>query len=192
MKFRNASLLICVSLAVSLPSVSAAPAPSTETQSKIIGDAPAYDPALRAAAEKQKAEEGILEDEIVVMPEMTVQEKSVRRLEEESLFKRGAWDKELRKREQSELDRYFLNRYTLKLGSGPVSIGIAGAQSGADRAREAYAARKNQEFKDRAKNFSDVLKTTDDKEAEDLKTLMLDNARSSQPVETTARPSNWR
>lgn len=171
----------------------AAPATSEETKAKVLIDAPRYDPAAHAAAEKEKLENGALGDEeIVVMEEMTVQEKSLRRLEEESLFKRGAWDKELKKRELSEFDRMLLNRYTAKLTAGPVSLGIGGAQSAADRAREEYSARKNREFQERANNFSDVLKTTDEKEAAELRTLMLDTAKSGQGMESSAKPGNWR
>lgn len=187
------SLLTSAALSLSLvAALGAAPTTSEETKAKVLADAPKYDPAIHAAAEKQKQEEGAMEDEIVVLEELTVQEKSVRRLEEESLFKRGAWDKELKKRELSELDRLLLNRYTLSANFGGIGIGVAGAQSAADRAREEYNARKNREFQERAKNFSDVLKTTDEKEANDLRELMIDNARSGQTMENSAKPSNWR
>lgn len=165
---------------------------SPETKSKILGDTPAYDPAVHAAAEAQKAAEGEIAEEIMILPEMTVQEKSLKRMEDDTLFKKGAWDKELIKRELSEFDRYLLNRYTLKIGAGGISLGIAGAQSAADRAREEYAARKNRELKERADNFADVLKATDEKEAAELKTLMLDTAKSGSTLENNARPSNWR
>lgn len=186
-------LLLALALTTALPAVlSAQAATSGETNSKIRAVTPGYDPAVHAAEEARKAAQAREDEDIVVMEEMTVQEKSVRRLEEETLFKKGAWDKELVKREQSELDRYFLNRYTLSVSAGAFTVGVAGAQSSADRAREAYSERKNREFKERAENYSDVLKSTDEKEASDLKTLMLDTAKSGQRVESSARPSNWR
>lgn len=184
-----ATVALC---AMSAPVSWAEPATTAETQAKILAATPGYDPAIRAEAEAQKAKENLDEAEIVVLPEMTVQEKSLRRMEDETLYRKGAWDKELTKRELSEFDRFLLNRYTLSVGVGGVSFGIAGAQSAADRAREAYIARKNQEFKDRVNNFSDVLKSTDDKESNELKTLMLDTAKSGSTLENNARPSNWR
>lgn len=158
-------------------------APAEDAQSRVRENIPAYDPAIHAAEEARKAAQAVSpEDEVVVMPEMTVQDKSIRRMEEETLYKRGAWDKELVKRELSEFDRYFLNRYTLPL------FGISKEQ----RARDAYIERKNREFKERLTNYADVLKTTDDQEAEALRNVMLDTARSGEKVASNARPANWR
>lgn len=176
-------IIAVVACACTLPLGASDPTLSPDAKAQIKAATPAYDPSIHAAEVARKAAEATPpEDEIVVLPEMTVQEKSLRRMQDEDLYRRGAWDKELVKRELSDFDRFFLNRYTIPL------FGI----SKEERARQAYLERKNREFQERIKNFSQVLRTTDDKEAAELETIMLDTARSGSPAESHARPSNWR
>lgn len=156
---------------------------SPETSARLRATVPAYDPAQHAAEEARRAEQPVDADsEVMVLPEMTVQEKSLKRMEDETLYRRGAWDKELVQRELGEFDRFFLNRFTLPL------FGI----SKEARAREAYLERKNREFREKIANVSAALRTVDEAEAAALETVMLDTARSGVPVESRARPANWR
>lgn len=152
---------------------------------QVLATVPAYDPAIRAAEQKRvetEKELGIVEDEVVTLPELTVQEKALRKMEDETLYRRGAWDKELVKRELSEFDRLFLNRLTLPL------LGV----SPEARARALYLERKNREFSTKITSYADALESADPSEARALRTVMIDNARSGQTLASTARPSNWR
>lgn len=159
--------------------------PATPMADQVRAQLPAYDPAVRAAEERRLEEArkaGFDEEEVVTLPELTVQEKSVRRMEEDTLYRRGAWDKELVKRELSEFDRFFLNRFTIPL------FGI----SKEARARSAYLERKNREFNTRINEYADALESTAPSDAKALRVVMQDNARSGETLASVARPQNWR
>lgn len=158
-------------------------APASMTQ-YVRDQLPSYDPAIRAEEVKRlEAEKALPEEaEVVTLPELTVQEKSIRRMEDDTLYRRGAWDQELVRRELSEFDRLFLNRFKIPL------FGV----SKEARARQAYLERKNQQFEQRLADYADVLQDKDPAEARSLRLVMLDTARSGEVVASNARPSNWR
>lgn len=110
--------------------------------------------AARAAAEEPKPE-----DDVFVLPEMTVIERQKQKLAEEDLYKKGLYDEQLVKRELSEFDRSFLNRYRLPF------IGM----SNKARARAIYLERKNREFRDSVKRVADNLALIDPEEAKKLR-----------------------
>ncbi len=80
----------------------------------------------------------------------TAQTGIVRRMTEESLYARGAFDRELAKRELTVLDRCFLNRFTLPL------VGISTEQ----RARAAYRERQHRRFHDEVTAFARIVQLT--------------------------------
>lgn len=112
--------------------------------------------AARAAADA--------DPDLVILPDMTVMEKQQLRMAEESLYRKGAYDKELVKRELSALDRNFLNRFTIPL------IGV----SNEARAREAYLARKNAEFQDRMARLNRLVAQLDEHEAREFRDTLRD------------------
>jgi len=132
---------------------------SDRTEQRIMDRLPEYDAeaaeAARAAAEAASA----AEDELVVLPEMTVIERQQRRMAEEDLYKKGLLDDQLVKKELSELDRSLLNRYRLP---------FIGMSNGA-RAREIYLLRKNKEFKEQVERTAAILSSTDPQEARRLR-----------------------
>jgi hypothetical protein len=80
---------------------------SEKTEDRILEGLPAYD--KEASEEARKAAEKTAPDEdVVVLPEMTVIERQQQRMAEEDLFKKGLKDEQLVKRELSDLDRSFI------------------------------------------------------------------------------------
>ena len=126
----------------------------------------------KAAAEARAAAEA--DPDIVILPPMTVIEKTMRRMEEDSLYRKGAFDKELVKRELSEFDRHFLNRFTVPF------VGI----SKEARAREAYLARKNAETQDRLSRLNRMVAMVDADEAREFGDVLRDTGLANA---TTAK-----
>lgn len=124
--------------------------------------------AVRAAA-KAAAE---ADPDLVVLPDMTVMEKAQQKMTEESLYQKGAYDKELVKRELSSFDRNFLNRYNI-LGMSKEA-----------RAREAYLARRNAEMQERLGQLNRMVALQDKTEAREFREVLreaaLDNAHTTK------------
>ena len=99
---------------------------------------------------------------IVFSPPATAQAGILRRMAEDSLYQRGAFDRELVQRELSVFDRCFLNRFTLPLFS----------VSKETRARQAYLERKSGEFHDEANAFAGIVQLSDPKEAAALRACL--------------------
>lgn len=110
--------------------------------------------AARAAAQPPSPDE-----EIVVLPEMTVIERQQQKMAEEDLYRKGLYDEQLVKKELTEFDRSFLNRFTLPL------LGI----SKEARARAIYLERKNREFRDEVNHVADNLALINPGEAKRLR-----------------------
>ena len=166
--------------------------PAVRVQDRIVPLFPAYSPEehAKAEAEKAAATAKALDPELVVLPEFTVQEKMQRRLAEERLYQQGNYDKELIKRELSEFDRYFLNRFQLGLNLGFIRIGIGDSKE--NRAREKYLARKRLERDERLKHLASVVAFSDPTEAKELRKLSRDLRWAERPEETDTRPINMR
>ena len=126
----------------------------------------------KAAAEARAAAEA--DPDLVVLPPMTVIEKTMRRMEEDSLYRKGAFDKELVRRELSEFDRYFLNRFTLPF------VGVRKET----RARESYLAKKNAEAQERYSRLNRMVAMLDKDEAREFRDVLrdtnLDNATTTK------------
>ena len=157
---------------------------SRTTQDELRAKLPDYSPEehARAAAEKEAEEKAAAaaraaaeaDPDLVILPPMTVIEKTMRRMEEDSLYRKGAFDKELVKRELSEFDRHFLNRFTVPF------VGI----SKEARAREAYLARKNAETQDRLSRLNRMVAMVDADEAREFGDVLRDTGLANA---TTAK-----
>jgi hypothetical protein len=138
------------------------PAPiSEEASQRILDKLPDYDHEAAEAARKAAEPPGP-DDELVVLPEMTVMERQQQKMNEEDLYKRGLLDEQLVERELSNFDREFLNRYHLPF------IGM----SKEARAREIYLERKNREFRESVNRVAGTLAQTDPKEAKRLRAAL--------------------
>jgi len=126
----------------------------------------------KAAAEARAAAEA--DPDLVVLPPMTVIEKTMRRMEQDSLYRKGAFDKELARRELSEFDRCFLNRFTIPF------VGVRKET----RAREAYLAKKNAEAQERFSRLNRMVAMLDKDEAREFRDVLrdtnLDNATTTK------------
>jgi hypothetical protein len=144
-----------------LPAAAAGLALSFDARSKIRSVLPDYSPAEHAKAETVRAAAAAIasDPDVVVLPPMTVQASTLRWMEEDSFYRRGAFDKELVKRELSTFDRCFLNRFTLPL------FGI----SKEARACQAYLERKNREIHRRVSDLARAVQATDPAEAAALR-----------------------
>jgi len=131
-----------------------------------------------------------LDPELVVLPQFTVQQKMQQRLKEETLYQQGNYDKELIKRELSEFDRYFLNRFELGLNLGFIRIGLGDSKEA--RAREKYLERKRLERDQRLTLLAAVVSVRDPQEAKELRRLSRDLTWAERPSETDTRPINLR
>ncbi len=120
----------------------------------------------RAKAQAEAKAAGEADPDLVVLPPMTVMEKAQLQMTEESLYRKGAYDKELEKRELSEFDRSFLNRVTIPI------LGI----SNRTRAREAYLARKNAELQDRMARLNRMVAQLDDRESREFREVLRDTS----------------
>ncbi len=98
----------------------------------------------------------------VLSSPVTAQAGIARRMAEESLYTRGAFDRELVKRELSVFDRCFLNRFTLPL------VGISKEQ----RARAAYRERQVRHFRDQVTAFARIIQRTSPTEAAALRACL--------------------
>jgi len=157
---------------------------SRTTQDELRAKLPDYSPEehARAVAEKEAEEKAAAaaraaaeaDPDLVILPPMTVIEKTMRRMEEESLYRKGAFDKELVKRELSEFDRHFLNRFTVPF------VGI----SKEARARETYLARKNAETQDRLSRLNRMVAMVDAAEAREFGDVLRDTGLANA---TTAK-----
>ena len=96
---------------------------------------------------------------ILAPPSLTVQAHTLRRLREDSLYRQGAYDRELVKRELPAFDRCVLNRFTLPL------FGIGNEA----RARQAYFDRTNREFHWQVDDLARVVQLTNPNEAAALR-----------------------
>lgn len=138
------------------------PAPiSEEATQRILDKLPDYDHEAAEAARKAAEPPGPDED-VIVLPEMTVIERQQQKMNEEDLYKRGLHDEQLVEKELSNFDREFLNRYHLPF------LGI----SKQERARAIYLERKNREFQDSVKAVASTLALTDPKEAKRLRAAL--------------------
>lgn len=138
------------------------PAPvSEEVESQIRERLPNYDHEAAEAARKRAAEIPVEED-VIVLPEMTVWERQQQKMVDEDLFKKGKFDEKLVKEELSELDRAFLNRYHIPF------VGI----SNKARARQIYLERKNREFREGVQKLAGTLELTDPEEAKRLRAAL--------------------
>lgn len=139
------------------------PAPiSDTTEQRILEKLPDYDAEAAEAAREATSAQPQADEELVVLPEMTVIERQQQRMAEEDLYKKGLRDEQLVRKELSELDRSFLNRYRLPF------IGM----SNGVRAREIYLLRKNKEFKEQVERTAAILSSTDPQEAKRLRAEM--------------------
>lgn len=166
------SLLVSTLLLATTGLLASDPAPGP--QQEVIAKLPAYSSAeherlvaaeeavAKAQAEAQAAAEA--DPDTVVLPPMTVLEKAMLRMEEDSLYRKGAFDEELVKRELTAFDRHFLNRYTLPI------IG----ESKAARAREAYLRRRNEELQARYARLAALVAVDDPAEAAAFREDLLD------------------
>ena len=171
--------LVLPALLLAVP-VLADPTPREAVREKL----PSYSPAEhdRAVAEEEARAKAraaaqaaaAADPDLVILPDMTVIEKQQLRMAEESLYRKGAYDKELVKRELSELDRNFLNRFTIPF------IGT----SNEARAREAYLARKNAEQQERLARLNRLVARLDKHEAREFRDVLrdanLDNANTTK------------
>lgn len=147
---------------------------ATTPQQQVIAKLPAYSSEEhgRLAAEQEtiaKAQEeakaaAAADPDTVVLPAMTVLEKAMLRMEEDSLYRKGAFDKELVKRELTVFDRSFLNRY---------SVPIFGV-SKESRAREAYLRRRNEEMQADYARLAALVAVDDPEEAAAFREDLLD------------------
>ncbi len=150
------------------------PAYSPEEHERLVSE----DEARRANDEAARAD-----PDLVLLPEMTVMEHTLFRMEEDSLLQKGAFDEELIKRELSAFDRYFLNRYTIPF------IGV----SKAVRAREAYLARKNEELQNRMARLAGLVARLDPAEAREFREVLRDtDLANGNTAKETARASSAR
>jgi len=131
---------------------------SEETSQRILNKLPDYDPEAAEAA-REKAEPPEPDEDVVVLPVMTVIERQQQKMREEDLYKKGLLDDQLVEKELSTFDRSFLNRYHLPF------LGM----SKEARAREIYLERKNREFRESVKRVAGTLAQTDPKEAKRLR-----------------------
>lgn len=137
-------------------------APITEeTAERIREKLPDYDHETAEAA-RAAAAEPAPEEEVVVLPELTVMERQQQKLAEEDLYKKGLHDDQLVERELSALDRSLLNRYHLPF------VGL----SRRERARQIYLERKNREFQETGKQLAENLALLDPAEAKKLRAAM--------------------
>lgn len=158
MKRRCVILVVSTAIAVSGMAQDKAAPVSTEVEAEIRKRLPDYNhEAAEAAREAAKAPSP--DEDVVVLPEMTVWERQQQKMAEEDLYKKGAFDEKLVKEELSEFDRSFLNRYRLPLFSVSNKV----------RARAIYLERKNREFNEGIKELSRTLELTDPEEAKRLR-----------------------
>jgi len=131
---------------------------SDETAERIREKLPDYDHEAAEAARAAAAAPGPEED-VVVLPELTVIERQQQKMAEEDLYKKGLLDDQLVEKELSHLDRSILNRYHLPF------IGV----SKRERARQIYLERKNREFQENGKRLVANLALVDPEEAKKLR-----------------------
>lgn len=162
------------------------PAYSAEQHDQATAEAAALT-AARATAQAAAA----ADPEMVVLAPFTVQERALQRMAEDSLYQKGAHDKELVKRELSTFDRTFLNRYTLALPL-PGGISIGGGMTPAQRAREAYLERKNRLYKERIQGLARRVAMIDSEEARSLRRDLRNEPTTGQPIRFDPRPINQR
>ena len=154
------------------------PAYSAEEHTRAVAEEEAR-LAARAAA-KAAAD---ADPDLVVLAPMTVMEKAIQRMNEDSLYRKGAHDKELVKRELSGFDRYFLNRYTLALPlPGGISVGIGNSKTPAERARDAYLERKKRLYKEQLGRLAQAVATEDPREARALRKELRNEPTTGQPI----------
>ena len=152
------------------------PAYSTEEHDRTVAEE-----AARTAAREAAKTAAAADPNLVVLPDMTVMEKALQRMEEDSLYQKGAYDKELVKRELSSFDRNFLNRYKVPF------IGV----SKEARARAAYLARRNAELQDRLARLNRLVALVDPDEARDFHDVLRDAALdSTNSTKETARATS--
>lgn len=189
-------LILPVLLATALP------LPAESTMRRAVRDKlPAYsaeehdraavEAAALAAARATAKAAADADPELVVLAPFTVQERALQRMAEDSLYQKGAYDKELVKRELSTFDRCFLNRYTLALPL-PGGIAIGGGMTQAQRAREAYLERKNRLYKERINGLARLVAGVDPAEARALRRDLRNEPTTGRPIVFDPRPINQR
>lgn len=137
---------------------------STAVRAKIRSVLPAYAAPLSAqpAANPAAPVRVFHAPHLVLSAPATAQAGIVRRMTEESLYTRGAFDRELVRRELSVFDRCFLNRFTLPL------FGISKEL----RARAAYRERQNRHFRDEVAAFARIVQLASPSEAAALRACL--------------------
>jgi len=158
MSFRRTFAFASVLLAAGILAAEDTAPLSDETGQRIREKLPDYDHEAAEAA-REKAAEPAPEEDVVVLPELTVIERQKQKMAEEDLYKKGLYDEQLVRKELSDLDRSLLNRYRLPF------VGM----SNKARAREIYLERKNREFQDNVKRVAYNLAITDPAEAKRLR-----------------------
>ena len=145
------------------------PAFSSEEHERLVAEQEAT---AKAQAEARAAAEA--DPDLVVLEPMTVIEKAMQKMEEDSLYRKGAYDQKLVRRELSAFDRYFLNRFTIPF------LGV----SKEARAREAHLARRNEELQDRLARLNRLVALLDPQEAREfrgeLRNASLDNRNTAK------------
>jgi hypothetical protein len=134
---------------------------SDEATQRILDKLPDYNHEEAEAARKAAEPPGPDED-VIVLPEMTVIERQQQKMNEEDLYKKGLHDEQLVEKELSNFDREFLNRFHLPF------IGM----SKEERARQIYLDRKNREFSESVKRVAGTLAQTDPEEAKRLRAAL--------------------
>ena len=162
MKPQTMSPLLLVTLGSVLfsstqPAAAGEPTVSFHARCEIRSVLPDYSVADHSRAEAAKAAAASLasDPDVVSMAPVTVQASTLCRLEEGSFYRRGAFDRELVKRELSTFDRCFLNRFTLPL------FGVTKEA----RARQAYLERKDRGFRRCFPGLARPVQATDQTDA---------------------------
>ena len=122
---------------------------------------PNYDKEASEAARK-KAETPQIDEDVVMLPAVTVIQREEQRMTEQDLYRMGYFDDKLVKRELSGFDRFFLNRCRLPI------IGV----SQRVRAREKYLERENSEFRAEVTRIADNVALVDPEQAKALRTAL--------------------
>jgi hypothetical protein len=158
MTFRRTVVFASVLVAAGFVGAQESAPISEEAAERIREKLPDYDHEAAEAAREAAAAPGP-EEEVVVLPELTVIQKQEPKMAEEDLYKKGLLDDQLVEKELAHLDRSILNRYHLPF------VGMSKEQ----RARQIYLARKNREFQENGKRLAEILAFVDPAEAKKLR-----------------------
>ena len=161
MKTRLAVLIASALFAASGLAAKDATPVKDKTSQHIQAKLPSYDKEASEAARK-KAEMPQIDDDVVLLPAVTVIQRQEQRMTEQDLYRMGYFDDKLVNQELSGFDRFFLNRYRLPI------IGV----SQRVRAREKYLERQNSEFRAEVTHIADNVALVDPEGAKALRTAL--------------------